>query len=344
MEESVNPTSYVMLAGFVASVGTILFLFQRHIRGIPLISYELRFRVPWGPGVGMLALFVPMITILSVFIGPAVPREEPTIVEQHTINVEQNIDESNPTSFVTKTLGTSVVLIGFVLALAMCLHFFVGAGPRDLGLPTNGKQLLSDMGLGFVAWLASLLPIFALQYLLTIALEPETEHPLIDELQLSHTPAMMLVGVVMVVFAAPLFEEFVFRVILQGWLEKWEDESIGFAGSARPAAPPIPDAEEATDDIAEEAEVLPFPIDSTPVPLPRTGVLRDCPHGWLPILLSGFLFGLAHLGNGVSPVPLVLFGIVLGYLYQRPHRLAPSITAHALFNGFSMLMLWLSLK
>ena len=291
----------------------------------------------------MLALFVPIITILSVFISPAVPQDEPTIVEQHTIDVEENIDETDPTSFVTKTLGTSVVLIGFVLALAMCLHVFVGAGPSDLGLPTDGKQLLSDMGLGSVACLASILPIFALQYLLTIALKPETEHPLIDELQLSHTPAMMLVGVVMVVFAAPLFEEFVFRVILQGWLEKWEDESIGFAGSARPTPAPIPDVEEATDDIIEETEVLPFPIDPTPIPLPRPGVLRELSHGWLPILLSGFLFGLAHLGNGVSPLPLVLFGIVLGYLYQRTHRLAPSITAHALFNGFSMLMLWLSL-
>jgi len=66
------------------------------------------------------------------------------------------------------------------------------------------------------------------------------------------------------------------------------------------------------------------------------------PHGWLPILLSSFLFGLAHFSHGVDPIPLFLFGIVLGYLYQRTHRLLPSIVAHMTFNAFSMFQLWLS--
>ncbi|MGI9427588.1 MAG: CPBP family intramembrane glutamic endopeptidase, partial [Bythopirellula sp.] len=68
------------------------------------------------------------------------------------------------------------------------------------------------------------------------------------------------------------------------------------------------------------------------------------PHGWTPILISATVFGLAHVGHGVAPVALVLFGIVLGYLYQRTHRLVPCITAHMLFNGYSMLQLWLQLQ
>ena len=90
------------------------------------------------------------------------------------------------------------------------------------------------------------------------------------------------------------------------------------------------------------ADVLPFPVE--PTQRPTRGVLEAVPYGWLPILISGTLFGLAHLGHGVSPLPLVLFGIVLGYLYQRTHRLLPSITAHALFNAYSMTMLWLQLR
>ena len=60
--------------------------------------------------------------------------------------------------------------------------------------------------------------------------------------------------------------------------------------------------------------------------------------------MSGTAFGLAHLGHGVAPVSLILFGIVLGYLYQRTHRLVPSITAHMLFNSYSMVLLWLQLE
>jgi len=62
------------------------------------------------------------------------------------------------------------------------------------------------------------------------------------------------------------------------------------------------------------------------------------------VLISGTAFGLAHLEHGVSALPLVLFGIVLGYLYQRTHRLAPSIAAHMLFNAFTMLLLWLEFE
>jgi len=53
-------------------------------------------------------------------------------------------------------------------------------------------------------------------------------------------------------------------------------------------------------------------------------------------------FGLAHLGHGVAPIPLVLLGLVLGYVYQRTHRIVPCIVAHMLFNAYSMVLLWLS--
>ena len=56
----------------------------------------------------------------------------------------------------------------------------------------------------------------------------------------------------------------------------------------------------------------------------------------LPILL----FGLAHVGYGPDPIPLFLLALVLGYTYQRTHRIVPSIVTHALFNGMSLFALW----
>ena len=68
--------------------------------------------------------------------------------------------------------------------------------------------------------------------------------------------------------------------------------------------------------------------------------LAGLPHGWLPILASSLLFGLAHAGYGPEPVPLFLFGILLGYVFQRTNRILPCIVAHGLFNGVTMLTLW----
>lgn len=64
------------------------------------------------------------------------------------------------------------------------------------------------------------------------------------------------------------------------------------------------------------------------------------PHGALPILASSMMFSWAHLGHSTDPFPLFALAIVLGFIYQRTHRILPSIVAHALFNAISMVVLW----
>ena len=62
---------------------------------------------------------------------------------------------------------------------------------------------------------------------------------------------------------------------------------------------------------------------------------------WWPILISSALFALAHWGNGPDPVPLFVFALGLGYVYQRTHRAWPCILIHMLLNGLSLSQLWL---
>jgi membrane protease YdiL (CAAX protease family) len=344
MDEPASIPSFALFTGTAAASFTALFyLFQRHIGGIPLLAYEPRRRVPWGPAIALVAILIPLAGIVASIIGTSSEPVRSNVVEEHEIiDSEAAESDTEPSSFIFNGLFTSTVMLGFVAAVGFIAHDFFGADDHDLGLPETREQFASDVGLGVFACIASILPIYATMYVLDKLLLPETEHPLIDELQQTHTPAMMLVGLLMVVVAAPLFEEFSFRLLLQGWLEKWEDETIGYSGSMRPAppAPAVSEIDDSIDDGAEDAVLMAIPQE--PVPMPRGGVLRDLPHGWLPILISATFFGLAHWGHGVSPMPLVLFGIVLGYLYQRTHRLVPSITAHALFNLYSMVMLWLS--
>jgi membrane protease YdiL (CAAX protease family) len=58
---------------------------------------------------------------------------------------------------------------------------------------------------------------------------------------------------------------------------------------------------------------------------------------WWPAITSGVLFGLAHLGYGVSWIPLITLGVVLGRLFQLRRSLVPCVVVHGLFNSMSMI-------
>lgn len=62
-----------------------------------------------------------------------------------------------------------------------------------------------------------------------------------------------------------------------------------------------------------------------------------------PVFISGALFGLAHWGYGLSFIPLILLGVVLGLLYRATHSIWPSFVVHFTLNLISMLGLGLSM-
>jgi membrane protease YdiL (CAAX protease family) len=324
MDLKLSPTEIVFVsASYVVSLSTLIILTQRYLKGRSILKYELRRRVPWDVGVAILAILMPAINVVASAI-PMETSQEPT-----------------EGSFVLGMLTTCVVMIAFVVVVGFFLHVATRATAYDMGLPKNFRQLVDDICLGIIGCAASLLPIYVIHSVLYVAVHPEDDHPVIEELQQSPTTGMLLAGLLTVAVAAPLFEEFTFRLLIQGWLEKWEDEQIGYAGLQEPQAPV---SVEVTESDSETVELEPENVELTTEepPSPPRGILPDLPHGWVPILISSTLFGLAHLGHGVSPVPLVLFGMILGYMYQRTHRIVPSITAHALFNSYTMTMLWLS--
>jgi membrane protease YdiL (CAAX protease family) len=146
------------------------------------------------------------------------------------------------------------------------------------------------------------------------------------------------------VVVAPLCEELMFRLVLQGWLEKWEDRELGWRSAI--GAPNelvevvAPDGAACTDASVAESRMLAEELESLSLsPPPMTGV-GGLPCGWFPIGLSSILFALAHVGWGPDPVALFLLALILGYVYQRTHRIVPSIVTHALFNGMALFALW----
>lgn len=316
------------IAVLIGSTAVVYRLLQRLQGGRLLLEFEPRRRVPWN--------FLPPAVLLglsfsSLAVTPQDVAELPAPGEAAAVAVAASVGPPGvgPVSAValagtakgwssleaggltaldmwaqTLAFGTLAMMIGAVLILGY------RAGPSDLGLPTSWQQLRGDMRTGATAFLAVLLPVYSIQLTLTLLLEPSQGHPLIEELQVRHSFGMMIGAAAAAVAAAPLLEETTFRLVFQGWLERTEDRLLG---------------------LSEDA------------PWNADGVLPGLIRGWAPILISGVVFSAAHWGHGVAPVSLLPLGWTLGYLYQRTHRLAPSVVCHALFNALSLVMVGLAL-
>jgi membrane protease YdiL (CAAX protease family) len=316
----------VIVTASVLSLAAGFFLFQRHIDGQPLLQYEPRRRVPWGPLVLVIPLFFIGVSILGV-------------LGDSETTVELAVEPPDSQEFIYGGLLTAALMLAFVVTAIVWLLAERKADRQDLGLPADKVQLWRDAGVGVVACMAALLPIYLINLTLVESLNSRQNHPLVEELLKHPSPGLMLVGFLSAVVAAPLFEEFTFRVLLQGWLERLEDERLDYAATLRTPVEVVHDPADAD----ATTPVLDPVILAADAPRPAAGWIPALPHGWTPIFVSAVAFGLAHLGHGVAPVPLVLLGIVLGYLYQRTHRLAPSIAAHMLFNAYSLTLLWLQM-
>lgn len=84
-------------------------------------------------------------------------------------------------------------------------------------------------------------------------------------------------------------------------------------------------------------------------PLVEELIFRGCIYRFLksqiaPVLaqiLSAVLFALLH-ANAMSFLPLVLLGVILARVYEQEGNILVPISFHALFNGFTLLLLLLS--
>jgi membrane protease YdiL (CAAX protease family) len=222
------------------------------------------------------------------------------------------------------------------------------ATPHDWGL--GMRHLASDVALGCVAFCMLAPPVLALQAVLTQWFP--YEHLLIVSLREHMTTSLFVVGFFVAVVVAPLFEEFFFRVLLQGWLERFgvnrNQSPTGGGESLYNPLQGTPAALIVTAELVNQDAVNPY---TAPHSIAATAEAAQAdpvkeidvhPPRW-PIFISALIFALMHAGNGPDPIPLFFLAIGLGYLYRQTHRITPSMTVHFLLNGASMTILWLEL-
>lgn len=164
------------------------------------IALEPRIEVPWS-GRDLLALIV---GYFACEIAAA------TVLQQWMPSTSA---QPSPTTLMAQSAARMVWL---VLA-PWYLFARAGATLDDLGW--NARELWRDARLGVCVFLAASVPVFAVQGFFVHVMEMPSKHPALVMIE-EHRDYLFLAAMTVVVAGvAPLFEELVFRVLLQGWIE-----------------------------------------------------------------------------------------------------------------------------
>ncbi len=323
-----TPPPYVVLvlaALAAASLVAWLRIGGKLLRGESIVPHEPHGAVAWG---GLEAVVPLVLIVLFQSAG------QQLVLSAFGIDADGTVKLADLPPRVTAA-SLAATGVSTLLAVAAAALLFARRGarrPRDFGLALDGRTLAYDVRLAFTAFVTALAPVFVLQAIL-IRLFP-TQHVVLELLQKQPTLEMALAAGFTAVLAAPIAEEFAFRLALQGWLEKLERRR--FARLAVPAeASDALAAEIAPATETESGEVVSAEL-AAPQPLGRW-------QGLVPVLVSSTVFALLHAGAGPAPISLFPLALILGYLYLRTGRLLPCVLTHLFFNGLNLALLLLSL-
>jgi len=212
--------------------------------------------------------------------------------------------------------GIAIRLFMVVVGLST-IALRTGARLGDLGF--IWQRLVFDTRSGLVGFIMVAPPVYALQGVLVFFWK-ESKHPIIEMFKAEPDARLFGLLVVSAAIVAPLFEEFIFRVLVQGFLEKmWSaggDIQAMLLGDIHSSAP-------------QSSELQP----------PLRGLAS-----FLPIAITSAIFALLHVAHGPDWIPLFFLSLGLGYLYQRTHSVVPSLVVHALLNAMSMWGVWVTVK
>jgi membrane protease YdiL (CAAX protease family) len=344
------PLQIISTALFVASLAVWAIVIRRSRSGKEIVPYEPRRPVPWQ-GVDLAVVLIAFM-LAAGLVSHAILRSEESKADpsnapaatQSKVPVNAASDKGHPHAQTVETTDLIAGQIAMLLTAGAAVGWVmyrVRATPKDLGFGVS--RFGSDLRLGAATFLAAYLPVLGLQDFLTEFIP--YEHPLIESLTKRPDAMTLTLTGISAVLIAPLFEELLFRVLIQGCLEAVEAKRRWLLTVRRSPGVPILPPNSEPDSPTSTGDSNPYRSPSGgPRPIATEGelVAVSGPAMW-PIVVTSTLFALMHLGQGPAPIPLFLFSLLLGYVYQRTHRIWPSLIAHFLLNGMTMAALWYKL-
>lgn len=193
----------ILIGLAVASAAAWSLIFRRVRGGQRLVPYEPRRQVPWN-GIDVAVV----ICTALVLIG---------IVSQSMFRyLDVDPSDTSTSSYVSAMLAAS--LASGIAVLVATLVYLVGRGVDLQSVGINARCWAHDFGIGIVGALAVDFPLLMIQGVLT-QFWP-SKHPLIEVMREHPSREALAATAVLAVVVAPIVEELIFRVVVQGWLER----------------------------------------------------------------------------------------------------------------------------
>ena len=183
--------------------------------GQPLIPWTPRRPVPWAliDLLGVLLLyFLAFFILLTLRVVGWLP--------QATSEVDVTLADKGVLVWASIVMSLSLLVIALPL-----IALRAGAIVRDFGLVW--RELVADLKLGLIGFVMLAPPVYAIQGVLVYFWQP-SKHPLMEMFKASPDAGFFAVLFIAAAIVAPLSEELIFRVLLQGFLEK----AFSFRGSS----------------------------------------------------------------------------------------------------------------
>jgi len=231
-------------------------------------------------------------------------------IEAASESLAADIETAAPTPQSVESLTAVAVALAIAnIVVLICMVVQMGLTQQRFLNRSGLWPSLSDIRLGVIAALFILPPVLWLATLLE-KLVPY-EHGVFNLIQSNPVPSVFWAMAFSSIAVAPVFEEFMFRLLLQGGGERVMRRSRTWSGRES-----LTDAELASLEHVSAEEVASW--------------------SWWPVVISSLTFSMLHLGQGAAPVALFFFSLGLGYIYRQTGRLWPCITVHLILNTISL--------
>lgn len=323
----------IFVAFIVGSLTSWGFLIVRALQGKPLLAPE-----PWKPRVWGFAdiLLAVVFVIFWQFQSSIVGR-----------SLGLGRQEGSDTESISLSLATLSGLGNVLALITICTWLAVRHGASMAQLGFGLVRWWKHIAIGIVAALASIPFVYALMAAVSVGFDNKYSHPLLEAMKAEGSLAAYLLAVASAVLFAPLVEEFLFRVLIQGWLQSAPFGSIKSIFLGQRESTELVFAANSVDASAAASQDNPYtPLNATVTTVTPAEDTSESvaltPPVW-PSFVTGTLFGLAHFGYGLSFIPLIFLGIILGLLYRATHSIWPSLVVHFILNGSSMIALGISI-
>lgn len=309
--------------------GWILFCWLT-FRGKRPLPFVKRTEVPWGAidvvlllGSMMMAkILAQVVALVLISAKTGLPLDQ----------IKQKIAFENAEILIG--CGILFSILQLVLA-AWYLKKIQGASWQDLGLDV--RSIRKQICVGLVGSLLIVPLVLVTNAVIHTLLQVRYEHNVMTLVQFS-----LIASAISTVIIAPLVEEFHFRIVLQGILERvhalTEEKKVRVIQGDRRADFILHRNERSDSGTQETVGDRPSGQDD----VQQKGA-ESSRAPWWPILVSSLFFAAVHAGQGAAPIALFLLAVFLGTIYRATHSLIPIVIVHGLLNLWSFTALLHSL-